>query len=131
MVSASNSSVVVVDFNYRLNVFGFLGSAEVASSTSDGSAGGFGIQDQRLAMKWVKDHIGAFGGDSDSITIFGESAGGNSVINHLARSASFPYYHKAIPQSGPYYEGARPMSSAEAAYQQLLADTGCSDLACL
>ena len=53
-------------------------------------------------MAWVKEHIGAFGGDGDDITIFGESAGGNAVINHLAQPASFPLYKKAIIESGAY-----------------------------
>lgn len=131
LVAASGNSVVVVTTNYRLNVFGFLGSAEIAGSTSDNSAGNFGIQDQRLAMKWVKDHISAFGGDPNSITIFGESAGGNAVINHLAQSNSFEYYTKAIIQSGTYNEGARSMILAEESYEKFKNDLQCGDLTCL
>eukprot|EP01050_Picozoa_sp_SAG11_P009805 SAG11_NODE_949_length_6408_cov_16.986210_2_plen_98_part_00 len=48
-----NEQVVVVTINYRLNVFGFLGSSELANSSADGSTGNFGLQDQRLAMEWV------------------------------------------------------------------------------
>ena len=55
----------------RLNVFGFLGGSEVNTSTAGGGSGNFGIQDQRAAIVWTKDHIGAFGGDGDDITIFG------------------------------------------------------------
>lgn len=77
LVAGSAGGVVVVTINYRLNVFGFLGSKELASTTLDKSCGNFGIQDQRLAMKWVSEHIGAFGGDSEDVLIFGESAGGN------------------------------------------------------
>lgn len=131
LVAASGLSVIVVTVNYRLNIFGFLGSAEIAGSTADNSAGNFGIQDQRMAMAWVKEHIAAFGGNGDSITIFGESAGANSVINHLAQSASFPFYTKAIIQSGTYDEGALSMEKAEEAYQNVLLDTSCPDLACL
>merc|ERR550525_1450812 len=131
LVIASELSVVVVTINYRLGVFGFLASSEIKASTSDGSAGGFGVQDQRMAMAWVKDHISAFGGDGASITIFGESAGGHSVINHLTRPLSFPLYTKAIIQSGTYDEGAVSMDIAEVAYQGLKAGFGCSDLACL
>ena len=88
LVRSSNLTVVVVTLNYRLNVFGFLGGADLQANTTDGSAGNFGIADQRAAMAWVKAHIAAFGGNGDDVTIFGESAGGNSVINHLAQKAS-------------------------------------------
>jgi len=131
LVAASNNQVVVVTVNYRLNIFGFLASAEVQASTSDGSKGNFGIQDQRMAMAWVKDHISAFGGDSASVTIFGESAGGNSVMNHVVRPASFPYFTRAIIQSGTYDEGVISAGAEELRYQQLLNKAGCGDLACL
>ena len=90
---------MVVTINYRLNVFGFLAGSEVKARTNGGGAGNFGIQDQRAAIAWTKKNIGAFGGDGDDITIFGESAGGNSVINHLAQPASFGLYKKAIVES--------------------------------
>ena len=55
IVSTSKESVIVVVINYRLNIFGFLGSSEIAASTSGGGAGNFGIQDQRAAMVWVQN----------------------------------------------------------------------------
>ena len=100
LVAASNGTVVVITINYRLNVFGFLGSKELKTRSPDGTTGNYGIEDQRLAMSWARQHIAAFGGDPDQITIFGESAGGNSVINHLAQPASFPLYQRAIVESG-------------------------------
>jgi len=131
LVAQSNLSVITVTTNYRLNVFGFLASAEIQKHTSDGSAGNFGIQDQRLAMSWVRDHIGIFGGDGSDITIFGESAGGNSVINHLAQPASFPFYKKAIIESGAYSSGAHSLEVAEKTYDATLKALNCKDLDCL
>ena len=83
LVQASKSGVIVVTFNYRINIFGFLGGEQIANHTVDGSSGNFGIQDQQMAMRWVHNHIHAFGGDNRRITIFGQSAGANSIINHL------------------------------------------------
>jgi para-nitrobenzyl esterase len=131
LVASSKNSVVVVTINYRLNVFGFLGGSEVKDSTRGHGAGNFGIQDQRMAIAWTKAHIAAFGGDGEDITIFGESAGGNSVINHLAQPASFGLYTKAIVESGAYNLGAGTMEEAETNYKKLLASSSCSSLSCL
>merc|ERR1719343_1082518 len=65
------------------------------------------------------------------ITIFGESAGGNSVMNHVARSSSSPYFERAIIQSGSYSEGAWSMEAAGVLYPKLLTGTECTNLACL
>ena len=68
-----------IDLGHRLNIFGFLGSSALAKRDKQaggtGGTGNFGIQDQRLAMQWVHDHIAAFGGDAQAVTIFGQSAG--------------------------------------------------------
>jgi len=130
IVAASNLSVLVVTINYRLNAFGFLGSQDLRMRATDGSTGNYGIQDQRLALNWVKAHIGAFGGMSSKVTIFGESAGGNSVINHLTQVDSFPLYSKAIIESGTYTGGVE-LDAAEAAYTALETKTRCTDLQCL
>ena len=65
------------------------------------------------------------------VAVFGESAGGNSVINHLAQPASFGLYEKAIVESGAYNTGARPLADAQTAYVSLLGKLQCSDLDCL
>ena len=82
-------------------------------------------------MAWVKAHIAAFGGNGDDVTIFGESAGGNSVINHLAQKASFPYYKKAIVESGAYSTGGFTAAAAELGLTAVLGKAGCTDAACL
>lgn len=131
LVSGSNRSIVSVAINYRLNIFGFLCGPEIRQRTSDWSCGNFGIQDQRLAMEWVSKHIAAFGGDANDVTIFGESAGGNSVLNHLAQPASFKFYKNAIVESGAYNVGAITMEAATKDYASLLKATRCSSIACL
>eukprot|EP01052_Picozoa_sp_SAG31_P035127 SAG31_NODE_4199_length_3480_cov_4.559302_5_plen_105_part_00 len=82
-------------------------------------------------MVWIKRHIAAFGGNGDDITIVGESAGGNSVLNHLAQPASFPLYNKAIIESGLNDEGARTEADAQDGLIALLEATECSSIDCL
>jgi para-nitrobenzyl esterase len=131
LVSTSGNRVVVAAGNYRLGLLGFLASADVQARSSDGSAGNFGLQDQRLGMMWMRDHGAAFGGDGSKMTIFGESAGGNSVMNHLVLPASGNLFQRAIVESGTYNSGARGLSAAEDDYQKFLKDAGCQDLDCL
>ncbi len=63
-------------------------------------SGNLGLYDQRLAMKWVKENIANFGGNPNSITIFGESAGGASVSAHTLSKPSWDFFDRAITQSG-------------------------------
>ena len=95
-----SKGVIVVAINYRLGAMGFL--AHPALRDADGSAGDYGIMDQQAALRWVKANIAAFGGDPKNVTIFGESAGGFSVLTHLASPESAGLFHKAIIESGAY-----------------------------
>jgi para-nitrobenzyl esterase len=126
MVGAASQPVVVVTLNYRINTFGFLGSRALAARSPDGSTGNYGLQDQRLALRWVRNHISAFGGKGDDVTIFGESAGGNSVLHHLVQPASFGLYQKAIIESGTYDAGYY-LPDAEALYGEIIKKAGCGD----
>ncbi|HEY90421.1 MAG TPA: carboxylesterase/lipase family protein [Dehalococcoidia bacterium] len=98
-VYAGRGDVVVVSINYRLNVFGFLRLNEVTGGRIP-STGNEGMLDQVAALEWVRDNIGAFGGDPDNITIFGESAGGGSVSALMGMPAAKGLFHKVISQSG-------------------------------
>ncbi|CAG9865174.1 unnamed protein product [Phyllotreta striolata] len=87
-------NVVFVNLNYRLGPLGFL-------STEDQYVpGNNGIKDQMLALKWIKDNVESFGGNPESITISGMSAGGASVHTHLISPRSKGLFSKAISQSG-------------------------------
>nr|AUP40797.1 juvenile hormone esterase [Cyrtorhinus lividipennis] len=86
--------VVYVNFNYRLGLLGFL-------SLEDKSCpGNNGLKDQNLALRWVNKHIAAFGGNPNSITIAGLSAGGASVHFQLLSPLSKGLFQKAISASG-------------------------------
>ena len=95
--------VVVVAIHYRLGAMGFL--AHPALRDAKGSAGDYGMMDQQAALKWVRANISRFGGDARNVTIFGESAGGFSVLTHLASPLSKGLFDKAIIQSGAYGVG--------------------------
>ena len=92
--------VVVVAIQYRLGALGFLGHP--ALRDNDGSTGDYGIMDQQAALRWVRANIPAFGGDARNVTIFGESAGGFSVLTHLASPKSAGLFDRAIIESGAY-----------------------------
>ncbi|SNX86202.1 related to Cholinesterase precursor [Melanopsichium pennsylvanicum] len=92
---ASRSDIVVVTINYRLGALGWLASGEDLP-------GNAGLSDQILALKWVKAHIAAFGGDPDQITIGGESAGAESIAALIASSASKGLYRAAFMMSNPW-----------------------------
>lgn len=71
--------IILVSINYRVGGWGFLASREVLAAGESN----IGLFDQRLALRWIQENIGAFGGDPKKVTISGESAGGFSVGYHL------------------------------------------------
>ena len=96
----ASRGVVVVTINYRMGAFGFVRLKELTNGEIP-STGNEGILDQAAALAWVRDNIAAFGGDPGNVTIFGESAGGMSVVSLLSMPAARGLFHKAIVQSGP------------------------------
>ncbi len=105
---AVHGDVVVVNFNYRLGVLGFLNLSGIPPN--------IGVLDQVAALKWVQENIDRFGGDPNNVTIFGESAGGASVAILLAIPASRGLFHKAIMESGTAHPtGFRPKRAREGA----------------
>jgi para-nitrobenzyl esterase len=96
---ATHGDVVVVTVNYRLGPFGFLHLSDLFGAEFAGS-GNAGILDQAAALEWVHDSIAGFGGNPDDVTVFGESAGANSVGTLLGMPSTHGLFHKAIAQSG-------------------------------
>ncbi|WP_285274978.1 carboxylesterase/lipase family protein [Halopseudomonas bauzanensis] len=94
--------VVVVTLNYRLGALGFLPHEALGDAN-------FGLQDQQLALEWVQANIDQFDGDPENVTIFGESAGGHSVMSQLASPGAADLFHKAIIQSGSYNGAQVPL----------------------
>ncbi|RDW61200.1 putative cholinesterase [Aspergillus mulundensis] len=91
---ASRNDVVVVTVNYRVGALGWL-------ATGNMTTGSYGTRDQILALRWVQENIAAFGGDPSHVTIFGQSAGGQSVVALLSSSAARGLFSGALVQSAP------------------------------
>lgn len=88
----ARDGVVCVTISYRVGAEGFLYLADDVAN--------LGLLDQIAALKWVRENIAEFGGDSGKVTIFGESAGAMSVATLLAMPLARGLFHRAIVQSG-------------------------------
>ncbi len=129
---AHGTDAVIVSINYRLGVFGFMAPPTGAT----GEKRVLGLEDQRLAMRWVKDNIAAFGGDPENITLAGESAGAASVCMHMITpEQTRGLFQRAIIQSAACAVPLRTLPEAEAFAAKVAAEAGCPDpataLACL
>ncbi|TKR82195.1 hypothetical protein L596_015956 [Steinernema carpocapsae] len=85
--------IVVVTVNYRLGAFGFM-------SLGDRETGNYGFQDQRVAMEWVKNYVGQFGGDPQAVTLVGHDAGAVSVGLHTLSPYSKNLFRSVVAMSG-------------------------------
>lgn len=121
---AANKGVILVSFNYRLGVLGFLATDELS--------GNYGFMDQQLALNWVRDNIAGFGGDPDKVTLFGESAGAMSVGLHLFSAPdSKDLFRAGIMESNFLalpYKSLEDQKNVGNIFKQGL---NCRDLACL
>lgn len=92
--------VVLISFNYRLGRFGFFAHPALTKADPSGQLGNYGYMDQIAALKWVQRNAAAFGGDPGEVTVFGESAGGGSVLMLLTSPLTRGLFQKAIIESG-------------------------------
>lgn len=130
---ARRANAIVVTINYRLGALGFLSTTELQQ---DPTASNHALQDQQHALRWVRDNITAFGGDSQRVTLGGNSAGAASTCAHLVSPASAGLFQRAIMQSGPCVRlGSKTMEQARAEADQLASKVNCPNgpgqLACL
>ena len=118
-----DGQVIVVAIQYRLGALGFLTSGD------DVLPGNLGLWDQQLALRWIKDNIRAFGGDPDTITISGESAGSMSVAAHVLSPQSRGLFKRGIMQSGTVQDMDNFAGDVEAtrAFRDLAAMFDCGE----
>jgi para-nitrobenzyl esterase len=101
---ARKHDVVVVTINHRLTVLGYLYFAGIGGEKY-ANASNAGMLDIVAALQWVRDNIGAFGGDPGNVTIFGQSGGGGKVSALMAMPPAKGLFHRAIVESGAAVKG--------------------------
>ena len=115
--------IIGLSMAYRLSAWGFLDGAEVRNESSTN----VGIHDQRLALRWIQDNIGAFGGDPRKVTIFGESAGawstGIHTVSYGGRDDGL--FAGVIGQSGNSVIPAYNATSSQEAFDNVTQAAGC------
>ena len=134
--SFARRNVVVVNFAYRLGVFGYMAHESLAAESPNGSTGNYGLLDQIQALKWVQANIAAFGGDPDNVTIAGESAGASSVNALCVSPLSEGLFVRAVAESSgitakvPYHT-FRSLEEAKETGEAIRQEFGAADLAAL
>jgi para-nitrobenzyl esterase len=125
--------ILFVSFNYRLGRFGFFAYPALDRENPGDPHGNYGFMDQIAALQWVRRNIAAFGGDPANVTLFGESAGGGSVLTMMASPLSQGLFQKAIVESGGGRSSAiipdRTIKDAEVIGVAFAKKAGVSDLA--
>ncbi|MCC6433887.1 MAG: carboxylesterase family protein [Acidimicrobiales bacterium] len=107
--------VVLVTANYRVGLFGFLSHPQLSAESPHGSSGNYGLLDSIAALRWVREHIEAFGGDAANVTAFGVSAGAASLSLLACSPLAAGCFDKLILQSpGAFRPLASPAESDEA-----------------
>lgn len=94
---ARTTNVVYVSVNFRLGALGYLDLRSLSGDCTANPA----VEDQLLALRWVRANIAAFGGDPDNVTLMGESAGGAAVLTLMSVPAAHGLFHRALAQSPP------------------------------
>jgi para-nitrobenzyl esterase len=117
--------VIVVTINYRLGLLGFYAQSGLDAEWH--AHMNYGLMDQQQALLWVQRNIAAFGGDPETVTIFGESAGGLSVLSQLASPGAHGLFARAIAESGAYQTTLPTLAAAEVTGNNLASAWGCSN----
>ncbi|XP_053458053.1 liver carboxylesterase 1-like isoform X2 [Nycticebus coucang] len=119
LVLSAHENVVVVTIQYRLGIWGFF------STGDEHSPGNWGHLDQVAALRWVQDNIANFGGNPGSVTIFGESAGGESVSVLVLSPLAKNLFHRAISESGVALMEALVKKDIKPLARQIAVTAGC------
>lgn len=122
-----NPEIIVVSIAYRLGVFGFFHLSHLPGGEEYPDAQNLGLMDQMMALKWVHENIAGFGGDPESVTIGGESAGAGSVTLLPLIEGSHAYFNRVLSESG-FPSFTRSSRQAIECTDELMAKLGCETL---
>ncbi|MBV9541141.1 MAG: carboxylesterase/lipase family protein, partial [Alphaproteobacteria bacterium] len=121
----ARDGVVLVSINYRLGLLGYFAHpALTKEAAANAPLGNYGQMDQIAALQWVKRNIAAFGGDPNNVTVFGESAGGSSILYLLATPSAKGLFNKAIVESGGGWTVPITLAQKEAEGEGFAAQVG-------
>ncbi|TEB27125.1 alpha/beta-hydrolase [Coprinellus micaceus] len=127
LVNDSGGKVISVLIQYRLGLFGFLAGEDVKNNGVLNA----GLRDQQFALEWIQRHISKFGGDPEQVTIWGQSAGGGSVLQHLIANGgkTNPPLFRAAMLSSAFLPSQYPYNASvpEAIYAEVIRGTGCEN----
>ena len=128
----TRGDVIAVTLNYRIGYLGFLAHPALSANDPNHVSGNYGLLDQQYALNWVRTNIANFGGDPNQLTVFGESAGGQSVYAQLILRNPVKL-KTAIAESGAFDTNYPNFATAEATGEQAATALGCPDqsLSCL
>ncbi|MGB3802180.1 MAG: carboxylesterase family protein [Lewinella sp.] len=119
---SKEGDVVVVSINHRLNILGFLDLSAYGEQYA--TSANNSMVDARLALEWVHENIGNFGGDPDNVLIFGQSGGGAKVNTLMAMPSAQGLFHKAVNQSGAFRGGFLTKETSQAIGAETLVQLG-------
>ena len=125
---AENPEVILVTIAYRVGVLGFLHLSHLADGGDYTDSQNLGLLDQMMALRWVHENIAGFGGDSDNVTIWGESAGAASCTLLPLIEGSHAYFKRVIAQSGSPSQTRSPEQAIRCT-DQLMEALGCKTVA--
>ncbi|KAE9408457.1 alpha/beta-hydrolase [Gymnopus androsaceus JB14] len=126
LLREANNEIVAVIIQYRLGLFGFLPGSEVKANGNLNA----GLLDQHFALRWVQSHISQFGGDPTKVTIWGESAGAGSVLQHIVAhdGQTSPQLFRGAITSSTFLPSQYMYNDTipELLYSEVVAQTNCS-----
>ncbi|MCR5145160.1 MAG: carboxylesterase family protein [Lachnospiraceae bacterium] len=122
----AQKGVICVSINYRVGIFGYLTHQEIYDKY--GRQGNFGLDDQFMALKWIKENISAFGGDNNNITVMGQSAGAISIQYLVLNEKCKGLFNRVVMMSGaglfPKFALPRKASSTNEYWDDLIKTMG-------
>ncbi|MFT8639366.1 carboxylesterase/lipase family protein [Bifidobacterium sp.] len=118
--SMAERGIIVVNFNYRLGILGFLATQSLSSESPHGVSGNYGFLDCVAALRWVHENIAAFGGDPSNVTIAGQSAGAGTCDFLAMSPLAKGLFRRVIAQSHARYSRDTELRYLSTSYRNII-----------